>query len=273
MDLPAPVQVAISLLRNNRTIPLPDVRLRALVESVRQASDSDEVFDMLLDSASSSPYLSDDQKQQLANAYLSGDMNVESTTTLPAVEDTPFAGMVEMVWLMMSHSRKLLSLPTDRRRQITLAIHKTQSKEQIIDLVLQQLPTALSLDRDERQLVANDILDHRYYRLLLPNRFDCSEPLPRLGEPLATTECPICFDECDPSMSQVLQCCGQRFCSTCVNNLTLHSSDCPLCRRSLPPAMPVLAADTEAANETVAPTRQRRWLVRQWRGSERNVGI
>lgn len=260
-------QVAMALLQNHPS--LPDVRRKALVESVRRASDPDQVFDMLLDSASSSPYLSDEQKQEMANAFLSGDLNVSSTSTLPTM-DAPFHGMVEMVRLMLSTSRKLLSLPMDRRRHITMAVHQTCDEDQLLDLVLQKLPTALSLDRDERQLVANDILDHRYYRLLLPNRFDCNEPLPRIGES-QQTECPICFDECDSARSHVLQCCGQRFCSSCVSDLTTIHATCPLCRQSLPPAMAV--PTMEAAATGPSRPRGRRPMFRPWLGSERNVNI
>jgi Ring finger domain len=248
----------------NIKVPLPEVRRRALMESVRCASDIEDVYDILLDSVSNSPYLSSEQKEELANAFLSSGDNMDALSaqyTTEARADPPvasdenddgleFAGTLAMLRLMFSHSRKLMGLPEERRRQITMAIHQTSTVDQIRHLVLDQLPIALSLDRHERALVANDMLDHRYYRLLLPDRLDCNEPLPRLGdvtpqqEAIAITpqECPVCFEEfADYAQARILQCCGQRFCATCVADLTQRqAADCPLCRAPLspPPSAP-----------------------------------
>jgi hypothetical protein len=128
--------------------------------------------------------------------------------------------------------------------------------EHIRQMVLQQLPTALSLDRHERQLVANDILDGRYYNLLLPDRLDCHEPLPRVVKDdddddaprrrlqASNTECPICLNELgvDYALTTIVQCCGQRFCTACVAHLTRQHQErqnnaaaalCPLCRTTM----------------------------------------
>jgi hypothetical protein len=219
----------------------------------------EQVFDVLLDAVSSSPYLSSEQKQELANAFLDYDIDAImarytatattgtatmeqpphlTTTTTTTIDDSSnnndaemsdLAGTLEMLRLLFSHSRKIMGLPDERRRQVSMALFQARTVDQVRHLVLDQLPTALSLDRDERQLVANDILDHRYYRLLLPNRLDCMEPLPRIFDnvmalshaaaPTTTTtslECPVCLEEFAPLVSptghndshQIVHCVG-----------------------------------------------------------------
>jgi hypothetical protein len=281
-------------------VPLPDVRRRALMESVRAAGSNPEaIMDMLFDVVSTSPYLDDKDKAELAEAFLRGDMSTFSrynhrcqysgagaftaATNAPLLaavdvdmdeqqeydldaaivdevvfdgelDDRHFTGLLEMVRLLFAHSRKLRSLPPERRAQLMLAIQQARSVEHIRQMVLQQLPTALSLDRHERQLVANDILDGRYYNLLLPDRLDCHEPLPRVVKDdddaprrrlqASNTECPICLNELgiDYALTTIVQCCGQRFCTACVVHLTRQHQErqnnaaaalCPLCRTTM----------------------------------------
>lgn len=243
------------LLVKQTPLALPDVRRRALMESVRRADSVDEVVDIFLEAATSSPYVTPEQKSMLANSLLDrdfaglakaascGSSSAPRTRRLESADD----GFCKLARLLFSHSRKLQGLPVLRRRKLMFAVHLARTEEQVVHMLMKNLPTALSLNHLERQLVATDVLDKRYYRLLLPDRFDCKEPLPRThssssddadDEDSLPSECPICLEELEHASGRVrsLPCCRKTFCASCITQWSQQSSECPLCRANLPPS-------------------------------------
>merc|ERR1719181_271091 len=85
-----------------------------------------------------------------------------------------------MVVAMFSRSRKIRGLPPERKRALGAAMHRCATVEELQALSLATLETSLLFSGLERDAVANDILDHRYDRLLRPDRFDVDEA-PRQG--------------------------------------------------------------------------------------------
>jgi hypothetical protein len=83
----------------------------------------------------------------------------------------------DMVLACFSRSRKIAGLPVERRRMLGAAILAQTSIEGLRALALRTLETSQAFDGLARDLVANDIFDNRFDRLLLPDRFDCdAEP-------------------------------------------------------------------------------------------------
>lgn len=197
-----------------------------------------EMMDIFLDVTDSSPYLTEEQKTQVKCSLLSRTDNV-------------FCAMARLV---LSHSPKLRAFPAERRRRFLIDLQRRTTAYQVVDLVLQQLPLeALSLNYQERKLVAMDILEHRYYRLLpatvilAPSSTTPSLPTTRTAiannEP-QQEECSICLSALDDDalLDQrtsiiELHCCRQNVCVACHNEWSKSSSECPLCRSTQQPVL------------------------------------
>ena len=168
---------------------LPDVRRRALIESVRRTETAEGAIDVLLENLSSSPYIPQERKDQLAELAMTQQFAALRTALMcdpPSLssgaaaisEEEEFRAFRQMVVAVFTRSRKMAALSAERRWQLGSAIHSQRSADDIKMLALSALETSQAFDGEARDMVANDIFDNRFDRLLLPNRFDCDE-IPR----------------------------------------------------------------------------------------------
>jgi hypothetical protein len=322
-------QLAIDTLRTSKFLlfQLPAVRRLALVETLRAAKSDESVRHIIFGNLSTSPYLSEEQKVELSRlarewsehtSPLSGgpaQQNDEAiiaglqaalkcdrhkldllANTPPLSAEEAFRQFRFMVVLLFQRSRKLRALPSEIRRDLGRSIHEATSREQLVEIALTGLEGGHAFPTAEgRERVTQDILDERYDLLLLPDRLDCIDRLPRLPVhqsfaslgyalsrelstrlPAATMvalfdgdgeqgeaaeevedECPICLGE---NLASVELPCKHRLCPVCrerwARQHTGHGSfPCPLCRAPVP-----IAADFSPrapAARAVAPTAAR----------------
>jgi hypothetical protein len=146
-----------------------------------------------------------------------------------------------MVVQMFSRSRKIRALPEARRYQLGSAIHNLTTIEELKEFAFHSLEHSTTLTAQDRQQIANDLLDNRYDLLLLPDRFDCDEkprqrPEAQPGRQQGSEaddddECPICLGTniIDRKMR-----CGHGMCHSCLDQWAARSGQsqftCPICR-------------------------------------------
>jgi hypothetical protein len=255
---------------------LPDVRRRVLAETIRGAVTVEAATDILLENVASSPYLPQERKDPLAELTMLQQFDALAVALkcderlaclAPTTPEEEFRALRQMVVAIFTRSRKMQALPAAKRRQLGAAIHTQQTADDIKMLALSALETSQAFDSMGRDLVANDIFDSRYDRLLLPDRFDCDEE-PRLashvvesaggaatqgarraeGDGDATAplnsigtsasglaeeaqDCPVCLGT-SPISAQLP--CGHQFCRECIEGWAQRcpaaSVGCPLCR-------------------------------------------
>lgn len=212
MDYPFTSVTNVELIRRrllallgSAALPLPPPRRIALMESCRQAMDGSELLDMSLEALGDSTYIPADLKDRVMEGIMTGDweavQNIVSgsasgnaSTAAPPPsrptsdplprrrtaaatqqpgDESSFLEFRRMAITIFYASRKIQLLPIAARRQLGSAILRTESREELMDLFLTSLEKAVTLDQDARVKIANDVLERRYYRLLLPDRFDC----------------------------------------------------------------------------------------------------
>jgi len=170
---------------------LPDVRRRALAETVRAAATAEAATDILLENVASSPYLPQARKDPLAELAMTQQFEALATELqcderlaclAPTTPEEDFRALRQMVVAVFTRSRRMQRLPAAKRRHLGAAIHAQQTADDIKMLALSALETSQAFDGAARDLVANDIFDGRYDRLLLPDRFDCDEESRRGAE-------------------------------------------------------------------------------------------
>jgi hypothetical protein len=267
------------LLRTSR-MPIPEVRRAALLESVRACESDMQLLDTFLEALAGSPYMPDFIKQTVMTIAIEGrwnelpaavlsdvsnyedaflqDDNDDEEVILDSNHQVQFLPLRSMATAIFTKSRKIKTLPLARRRQLGAAILSTTTKDELMELMLQSLEVAVSLDQTARILIADDVLEERYYRLLLPDRFDCEEvprqqaegilPLPTAAVPSTEIsviqyddECPICLDVC--CTDSITLNCSHMFCRECIVGWSQQqqqhyaltndqgcSVSCPLCR-------------------------------------------
>jgi len=231
------------------SIPLPEVRKGAFRESLRSAPDENTITDVIMEALHASPSLDDESKEKLVTMYLDGRFSDLSEAVLPPPRTgdiaeahllpEPFEEFKSMATNIFCKSRKIAHLNRERRMQLGGAILVCRNREQLVDLLMRSLDSAETLDDQARCLIANDVFDERYYRLLLPDRFDCSEAPVRTVSLSAVDdfprelECPVCFECCNESSVELT--CSHRFCEQCVSSLSAASLNrsfpCPMCRQ------------------------------------------
>jgi hypothetical protein len=269
----------LNILLTSRVLraALPDVRRRVLAESVRGATTVEVAMDILLENVASSPYLPQERKDPLAELAmthqfdaLAAVLQCDETLAPVASPEEEFRALRQMVVAVFTRSRKMQGLPAAKRHQLGAAICTQQTADDIKMLALSALQTSQAFDGVARDMVANDILDCRYDRLLLPDRFDCDEE-PRRGDgrgrreagggaqatvpsappPSAAAgtaaaaaaaaaapteeaqECPVCLGT-TPISAQLP--CGHQFCRGCIEDWAQRCpagqdrAGCPLCR-------------------------------------------
>jgi hypothetical protein len=163
-------------------LPLPNPRRWALLESCRRAVDASDLLDMVLEAVSDSSHLPADLKDRVVEGLLTGDWEavqtlvqgnvVRTASRLPPTGDV-FLDFRRMAISIFYASRKIQRLPLALRRRIGSAILVSNTREELVDLFLTSLQAASTLDDEARHLIANDVFEGRYYRLLRADRFDC----------------------------------------------------------------------------------------------------
>lgn len=252
-------QQLVDMLRTSTmlTRALPRPRQLALIESGRAAASVQAIKAIVIDNTCGSPFLPDDQKDGLVELVLAEQwdalrkaLRCPASATLFAADPHPlqrFAEFRQMVVSIFIRSKKIQSLPPQRRQQLGSAIHRAPNKEQLLAVAFGALVNAQTLDAAGREHVANDILDGRFDRLLLPDRLDCDErPRQHVSsagngaaeEEEEEDECPICLGV---SQAQHALPCGHKFCQACIkdwaaSNLRAGRFTCPCCRASTPAA-------------------------------------
>lgn len=241
----------IGLLRRT-PFPIPQVRRAAIIETVRCAPDRETLLDIFFDATADSPYLTPNQKACLAEQLLSNQMESLAAAagcrcclddaTSRCTADRSFSRMARLIF---HSSRKIRALPVERRRALGTALAQCPTAQAMRRFVLEEaLPSAAVLDVPTRNRVALDIVDGRYYNLLLPDRLDCVEPQGRLQQPRDDDDdtccycCPICLGEPGGEDGSVFvaPCCRQVYCRSCIHDWMEAGdrSDCPTCRQELP---------------------------------------
>lgn len=246
------IQAMVDILETSPVLQraLPKVRRLALIETVRRCPTVEEGIEMLLLNLKSSPYIPPAAQTKIAKKLRNQDWSfLQKELRCPASKPSEltnksalFIKYREMLVCIYSRSRKMQTLPTARRRRIGMAIHSCKNVDQFLDLAMKSLSTSHAFSGPMRDAVANDILDNRFDKLLLPDRFDCKEkarlnaaprssaaaaaaPAPELKEDV---ECAICLgsqpvDTCLP--------CSHQFCKVCIRGWMQQRQSCPMCRR------------------------------------------
>lgn len=250
----------MELLRTSR-VPMSEVRLAALRESLREASGEKSLVDAFVCSVSASPNLSMSLIAALVDIAsshqwdcLPGALNCPS---LPATQgdggicrpddDSPptFEEFRSMAALVFSTSRKAWRLPLSRRKGIETAILRASDREELRSLMMHALVAAEGQGDGTRARVDADFAAGRYYNLLLPDRFDCIERPPG-GSPVGervkmgtatgvedSKNCLICMGTSRSEGCAEKLPCGHTFCQSCAYDWAKKHGNpfpCPVCR-------------------------------------------
>eukprot|EP00746_Dinoflagellata_sp_MGD_P000166 gnl/MRDRNA2_/MRDRNA2_100293_c0_seq1.p1 gnl/MRDRNA2_/MRDRNA2_100293_c0~~gnl/MRDRNA2_/MRDRNA2_100293_c0_seq1.p1 ORF type:complete len:305 (+),score=38.08 gnl/MRDRNA2_/MRDRNA2_100293_c0_seq1:87-1001(+) len=233
---------------------IPSVRQMALFESLRMCSTFEAAKQLVIENMAGSPYIPDELKNKLVDLVLleqweelqeilqcqrAAHMSTPTDFQRHALP-TNFQMFRAMVVQMFSRSRKIKALPEARRFQLGSTMHSITTIEGLKEFAFHSLEQARTLTAQDRQRIANDLLDNRYDLLLLPDRFDCDEkprqrpeaqPGRQQGAEADDDECPICLGT--NVVDRELQC-GHRICGCCLDQWVSRSGgsqfSCPMCR-------------------------------------------
>ena len=219
---------------------IPYVRRITLMETLRATQNIEQAYNILLENLSTSPYIPENQKNELAEMVFRQDLN--SLCTLLRCNQSvntvdKLTSFREMVLAIFTKSKKIQLISNQKKQFLGTSIIHSLSIEGLKQLALTSLQTSEIFNNEARNLVANDIFDNRFDLLLLPDRFDCEE-VSRINnqdiiEELPSTpeldECPICLgtNEVDCRLP-----CQHLFCKSCIQRWGNQSLEYPLCRRS-----------------------------------------
>jgi hypothetical protein len=224
---------------------IPLVRRLALRETILAQSSDDDIREIFVECLADSPYIPSQYKDAFADSVFSNDLprlsamlqlpqyTYEQSLLLPEERLSSFR---EMTIGLFSASKIICQLSLERKRELGMAIHNCQTPYQIRELTLTSLENSEVVPNAVRERIANDILDGRYERLLLPDRFDCEET-PRLSQPssftVARDDCSICLMS-QPATCQLPWPGRHRLCKHCVEGWASKSGGatftCPFCR-------------------------------------------
>ena len=269
----------LNILETSRILKqkLPTIRQYALTETLRASKDDATASDIFFENLSTSPYIPDDQKSVIANYMLAKrwqelrnilqctNASIFHTSSRPTFHNTwTFRRMVLTIFRM---SRKVMTITGTRRRELGAAILTQTSIDDLKHVAYTALQTSEAFDPTARQQIANDIIDNRYDRLLLVDRFDCEEVPRKEWSDLQTNntntqnsddsnECPICLGE--TAANSTLPC-EHMFCRGCIDawirrSPRTNTHSCPMCRQSFTATQitdsrihrPIVSADTSS---------------------------
>lgn len=238
---------------------LPEVRLRALIETASAQESDDSVRAVVVETLCNSFILSEEKKAEVVEHCLNEDWNEladslncspQSFETYGNLSDASFDRFRAMVVNIFSRSRKVQSLPVSRIRQLGALLHSTTSVDQLMELTIKSLQESIVFSVTDKEAVMNDILDKRYDLLLLPNRFDCdnsdqsrhrdvmiavqegqSSSLRNQNQELES-ECPVCLGV---EVVDTRTPCGHEICMPCLQDWCRVNGEpcpCPICRET-----------------------------------------
>lgn len=238
--------ILMQLLRKS-CIPCPKARRLALREAIRIAPTEERVRAIAFEALSGSPYIPEASRKLLAEQILVAQWGLlvasidqlglelqhrassctatscrTSRGSLECQPGSPFLEFRDMALALLYSSRKIQNgLPLANKRRLFLAVHKCQNKDELVEMVLQTLEHAITLDHRGRQVVANDMLDGNFHFLVLPDRLDCDED----QRIVIQEECAVCLEAMHSTMRRYP--CVHRFCDSCLHKLP---TECPMCR-------------------------------------------
>jgi hypothetical protein len=163
---------------------LPEVRLRALIETASAQDTDDAVRELVMDTLCGSPYLPEDKKTIVIEYCLNEDWDALASAlqcqehlvaSYIHIREASYARFRAMVISIFLRSKKIQSLSADRRRQLGAIVYSATSAEQLMEITLAALQQSVVFDSTTKETILNDILDKRYDLLLLPDRFDCED--------------------------------------------------------------------------------------------------
>lgn len=225
--VPSISEVTTSLSIFLAPTPIPPLVLQTMRESVCRSNDEKKARDIVLDIITSTEFLSPDQIAFMSSEFIHADGEVcldhdifrkEANTTGVEPEICTMAK-----WLLRK-SQRVREIPANKQRCLVKSLSETSSESDVMDFLLHRLPLELSLNAHDKALIMNDVLDNRYYRLILPDRLDCLKLQPD------DDRCSLCRrgDLHSDWGTFELKCCLRNLCSVCMNNARAHSK-CPHC--------------------------------------------
>lgn len=239
---------------------LPEVRLRALIETASVQESDDAVRAIVVETLYNSSFLSEDMKTEVMEHCLNEDWNElsdslhcspQNVETYGNLSDASFDRFRAMVVNIFTRSSKVQSLPAARIRQIGALLHSTTSIDQLMELTIRSLQESVVFSAEDKEAVMNDILDKRYDLLLLPDRFDCdcsdqsrhrdvmvaveqgkSSLLQHQNNQELEGECPVCLGV---EVVDTRTPCGHEICLPCLQDWCRVNGEpcpCPMCRET-----------------------------------------
>mmetsp|Transcript_8960 Transcript_8960/g.15194 ORF Transcript_8960/g.15194 Transcript_8960/m.15194 type:complete len:277 (-) Transcript_8960:226-1056(-) len=237
---------------------LPEVRLRALIETAYAQENDDDVRAIVVETLCNSSILSEEMKIEGMEHCLNEDWSElaeslhcssQMVETYGNLSDATFDRFRSMVVSIFTRSRKVQFLPVTRIRQLGALLHYATTIDQLTELTIRSLQESVIFSAADKEAVMNDILDKRYDLLLLVNRFDCDYSdqsrhrdvmaaveqgytlsLVQHQNPELENECPVCLGV---EVVDTRTPCGHEICLPCLKDWSVVHGEpcpCPMCR-------------------------------------------
>eukprot|EP01063_Lacrimia_lanifica_P026445 TRINITY_DN3566_c0_g2_i1.p1 TRINITY_DN3566_c0_g2~~TRINITY_DN3566_c0_g2_i1.p1 ORF type:complete len:388 (+),score=122.56 TRINITY_DN3566_c0_g2_i1:52-1215(+) len=251
-----PAKRFVMLLRTSKLLQsLADVRKQALMMAIAQSETLDAARDVMMENMADSPYIPSDVKAKLIDLVLAeswdelakalGCTDGASPDKNTGAWNRPTFSDFRGMWVcLFTKSRKVAAWAAPDRERLGAGIQRTTTVDDLQDFVMAALQSAEGLDLSTKSCIANDMLDRRYDRLLLPDRLDCDD-IPRRRNPPAAVadaaaasmddaseedeECIICFGTYPTDV--IMRCCKKMYCRSCITEWLTKDETCPWCRR------------------------------------------
>jgi len=171
--------------------PTRTLAIHASIQRSLTASAAHEIF---IDGILASPTLHHADKDWLCETILRGQMTSiarrystwkigsqsREASSLVEISSTNYHGdalreFKRMFLFILRTSRRLEVLPQESRQQLRQLVLTASTESQLIDRIESLL---MEIEWEDARIVIDDIREVRYYRLLLPNRFDCEAAQP-----------------------------------------------------------------------------------------------
>ena len=249
-------------LFNRPTVPLSYVRRITLLESIRRMTPTNQnLTEAVMEAILTSPTLSPREKDLIVTegllekrwdrvlCHYTPSAGCEVADAGIASFNVPFLDYRRMVLIVFRKSRKINGLPETSRKRLKAMILRASTHAQLDDFLMRVVERTCGQETKAR--ILDDITSNCYYRLLLPDRFDCYEegsnhltdrgvsgdevlegdkkPPPSssisdYGVAISLPDgdngsiyCPICLDPVQSPAIQLTSC-QHVFCSGCIND-------------------------------------------------------
>jgi len=266
--------ILLSLVES-KALELSHVRRMALFHSI-QRDDGDSTRQMMIEAVMDAPTISPYDKDRIYQLLLQDRLDFHSALTdhpVPFAHGTEwnkipacptgdvFLDFRRMILALFRTSRKFQTLPVESRQRVKAMILKTRHEADLAHLLARIMARTCG-DETMKRIQDDVIVTGRFYRLLLPDRFDCDEGSSdqKISADRVESEtfCPICMDPVNGLSSAPVQLdCRHVFCRRCLddwirqqqqqqqqrngttsyksrnaNNQLQNPWDCPLCRHT-----------------------------------------